>query len=59
MFLRLRPNRVGEDDRDHLYAATAYTADDGASQSGRENLQTGTLFPLPGGRRDQNPGHVH
>ena len=37
-----RSNRVGEEDRDHVYAST-YTADDGASRSIRANLQTGTI----------------
>ena len=44
--------------RDHLYAPTAYTADDGANRSSRANLQTGTILQLPRGRRDRNPGYV-
>ena len=43
---------------DHVHASTAYTADDGASRSGRANLQTGAIFHLPGGRRDRNRGNV-
>ena len=54
----LRLNRVGEEDRDHVHASTAYTADDGASRSGRANIQTGAILHLPGGRRDRNPRHV-
>ena len=46
-------------DRDHVHAPTAYTADDGASRSGRANLQTGAILHLPRGRRDRNPGHAH
>ena len=42
-----------EEDRDHVHASTAYTADDGAinSRIGRENLQTGAILHLPGGCR--------
>ena len=49
----LRLNCVGEEDRDHVHASTAYTADDGAinSRIGRENLQTGAILHLPGGCR--------
>ena len=54
----LRANHVGEEDRDHVHASTAYTADDGASKSGRANLQTGAILHLPRGRRDQDPGYV-
>ena len=43
---------------DHVHASTAYTADDGASRSGRENLQTGAIVHIPTGRRDRNSGHV-
>ena len=39
--------------RDNVYSSTAHTADDGASQSPRANLQTGAT-----GRRDRNPGHA-
>ena len=49
---------VGEEDRDHVHESTAYTADDGSSQSGRANLQTGVILHLPRGRRDRNPGHI-
>ena len=56
--LILRFDRVGEEDRDHVYASTAYTADDGATRSGRANLQTGAILHLFRGRRDRNPGHV-
>ena len=51
-------NRVGEEDKDHVYASTAYTTNDGASRSSRANLQTGSILHLPGEHRDQNPGHV-
>ena len=44
---------------DHAYAPTAYTADDGANRSSRENLQTGAILHLPRGRRGRNPGHIH
>ena len=54
----IRVNRVGEEDEDHVYAPTAYTADDGANRSSRANLQTGTILHLPRGRRDRNPGYV-
>ena len=49
----IRVNRVGEEDRDHVYAPTAYTADDGASRSSRANIQTGVTILhhlLPRGR---------
>ena len=49
---------VGEEDGDHVYAPTAYTADDSANQSSRANLQTGAILHLPRGRRDRNPGYV-
>ena len=45
-------------DRDHVYAPTAYTVDDGASQSSRVNLQTSVILRLPRGRRGRNPVHV-
>ena len=38
-----------------MYAPTAYTADDGANQSSRANLQTGAILHLPRGRRDKTP----
>ena len=44
--------------RDHVHPSTAHTADDGASRSGRANLQTGAILHLPRERRDRNPGHV-
>ena len=47
-----------EEDRDHVYARTAYTADDGASRCSRANLQTSAILYLPRGYRDRNPGHV-
>ena len=55
---RLRVDRVGEEDRDHVHASTEYTADDGANRSGRANVQTGAFLHLPRGRRDRSPGHV-
>ena len=54
----LRVNRIGEEDRNHVHASTAYTADDGASRSGWANLQTGANLHVPRGRRDRSPGHV-
>ena len=54
----LRVDRVGEEDRDHVHASTAYTADDGANRSGRANVQTGAILHLPRGRRDRSPGNV-
>ena len=54
----LRADRVGEEDRDHVHASTAYTADDGANRSGRANVQTGAILHLPRGRGDRSPGHV-
>ena len=57
-YVRRAVNRVGEEDRDHAHASTAYTADDGASESGRANVQTGAILHLPRGRRDRSPGHV-
>ena len=40
-------NRVGEEDRHHVHSFNnAYTADDDASRSGRENLPTGCCNPL-------------
>ena len=50
-------NRVGEEDGDHVYAPTAYTADDGANRSSRVNLQTGTTLHLPiiGGAVTETP----
>ena len=45
-------------DYDYVHASTAYTADDGASRSGRANLQTGAILHLPRGRPDRSPGHV-
>ena len=54
----IRVNRVGEEDGDHVYAPTAYTADDGANRSSRVNLQAGAILHLPRGRRDRNPGYV-
>ena len=54
----LRVDRVGEEDRDHVHASTAYTADNGANRSGRANVQTGAILHLPRGRRDRSPGHV-
>ena len=54
----LRVNRFGEEDRDHAHAPTVCTADDGASRSGRANLQTGATLHLPRGHRDRSPGHV-
>ena len=55
----IRVNLVGEEDGDHVYTPTAYTADDGANRSSRANLQAGTtLHLLPRGRRDRNPGYV-
>ena len=33
-----RPNRVGEKEIYHVHTPTAYTADDGASRSGRPNV---------------------
>ena len=38
--------------------STVLTTDDGACQSGRENLQTGAIVHLPRGRRDRNTRHV-
>ena len=54
----LRVNRVGEEDRDRVYAPTAFTADNGVSRSSRTNLQTDVILHLHRGRCDQNPGHV-
>ena len=54
----LRFNCVGEEDRKHVHASTAYTAGDDESRSGRANLQTGAILHLSGGCSDQNPGHV-
>ena len=54
----LRVNRVGEEDRDYVYASTAYTADDGASRSDRVNVHIGAILHLPRGHRDRSPGHV-
>ena len=54
----IRVNRVGEEDRDHVYAPIAYTADDGANRSSRANLQTGAILYLPRGHCDRNPGYV-
>ena len=54
----IRVNRVGEEDRDHVYASTAYTADNGVSRSSRANLQTGVILHLPKGRRYGDHGHV-
>ena len=51
-------DRVGEEDRDHVNASTAYTADDGANRRGRANVQTGAILHLPRGRRDRSPGHA-
>ena len=51
-------NRVGEEDRDHAYAPTVYTANDDANRSSRANLQTGTILHLPRGRRNRNPRYV-
>ena len=42
----------------HVHASTAHTVDDGASRSGRGNLQTGAILHLPEGYRDRNPGCV-
>ena len=42
----------------YVHASTAYTADDGASRSGRANVQTGAILNLPRGRRDRSPGHI-
>ena len=41
-----------------MHASTVYTANDGASQSDRVNLQTGAILYISRGRRDQNPDHV-
>ena len=41
--------------REHVHVPTAYLADDGASRSGRANLQRSVLLHLPWGRRDRNP----
>ena len=54
----IRVNRVGEEDRYHVYAPTAYTADDDANRSSRANLQTRAILHLLRGRRDRNPGSV-
>ena len=54
----LRVNRVGEEDRDYVHASTAYATDDGASRSGRANLQTSIILRLSKRRRDRNSGHV-
>ena len=54
----LRFDRVGEEDRDHVHASTVNTADDGASRSDREILQTGAIPHLPRGPLDRNPGHI-
>ena len=54
----LRVNRVGEEDRDHVHASTAYTADDGANRSGQATVQTSAILHLPRGYRDRSPGHV-
>ena len=54
----LLSDRVGEEDRDHVHASTAYTADDGANRSGRANVHTGAILHLPRGRGDRSPGHV-
>ena len=51
-------NRVGEEGRGHVHVSTTLTADDGASRSGRANLQTIAIHHLRRGHRDQNPGHV-
>ena len=48
---------MGEEDRVHVHASTAYTADDGASRSVRINLQTGEILHLPR-RAVTEPGHV-
>ena len=56
--MNLRVKRVGEEDIYHVHASTAYTADDGKSQSGRANLQTDAIIHLPRGHRDRNPGLV-
>ena len=37
---RARVNRVSKEGRHHVHASTAYTVDDGASRSGRANLET-------------------
>ena len=42
-------NRVGEEDRDHVYAPTAYTTEDGANRSSRAKLQTVQSFTYLGG----------
>ena len=54
----IRVKRVGEEDGDHVYAPTTYTADDGANRSSRANLQTGAILHLPRGRCDRNPRYV-
>ena len=54
----LRVNRVGEEDRDRVHASTAHTADNGASRSGRANVQTGAILHLPRGHRDRSPGRI-
>ena len=40
-----------------MHASTAYTADDGASRSGRANAQSDAILYLPRGRLDRRPGH--
>ena len=43
---------LAKEDGNHVYAPTAYTADDGANRSSQANLQTGAILHLPRGRRD-------
>ena len=54
----IRVNRVSVEDRDHVYAPTADTADAGVNRSSRVCLQTGAILHLPRGHRGRNPGYV-
>ena len=51
----LRVDRVGEEDRDHVHASTAYTADNGANRSGRANVKQVQSFTYLGGAVTEVP----
>ena len=51
----LRPRCDGEEDRDHAYTPTVYTADGVASRSSQTNLQTRTIFYCLGGAVTETP----
>ena len=52
----LRVDRVGEEDRHHVHASTAYTADDGAIEAAGQTYKQVQSFTYLGGAVTEVPG---